>query len=91
MLKVLEKITAMIRNQLKDNLGTPLLKELIKNEFLRRKFKLEAMNKRIDHRVFQTIYDSSLMDMFVSIVNADLYPKEAETDPLHAMAPPPPK
>jgi hypothetical protein len=31
------------------------------------------------------VYDSSLSDMFVEIINNQLYPSEKLLDPLHAM------
>ena len=73
-LKILEKITLIIRNELKTNLSQPMLKEYIKNDFLLRKIKLKDKNKRLDHRDLDKVYNSSLIDMFVEIIKNDLYP-----------------
>lgn len=64
-LKILEKITLIIRNELKTNLSQQMLKEYIKNDFLLRKIKLKDKNKRLDHRDLDKVYNSSLIDMFV--------------------------
>lgn len=73
-LKILERITLIIRNELKTNLSQPMLKEYIKNDFLLRKIKLKDKNKRLDHRDLDKVYNSSLIDMFVEIIKNDLYP-----------------
>ncbi len=64
-LKILEKITLIIRHELKTNLSQQMLKEYIKNDFLLRKIKLKDKNKRLDHRDLDKVYNSSLIDMFV--------------------------
>jgi len=64
-LKILEKITQIIRHELKTNLSQQMLKEYIKNDFLLRKIKLKDKNKRLDHRDLDKVYNSSLIDIFV--------------------------
>jgi hypothetical protein len=73
-LKILEKITLIIRHELKTNLSQQMLKEYIKNDFLLRKIKLKDKNKSLDHRDLDKVYNSSLIDMFVEIIKNDLYP-----------------
>lgn len=63
-LKILEKITQIIRHELKTNLNQPMLKEYIKNDFLLRKIKLKDKNKPLDHRDLDKVYNSSIIDMF---------------------------
>lgn len=64
-LKILEKISQIIRNELKTNLTQLMLKEYIKNDFLLRKVKLKDRNKYLDHRDLEKVYNSSIIDMFV--------------------------
>jgi hypothetical protein len=73
-LKILERITLIIRHELKTNLSQQMLKEYIKNDFLLRKIKLKDKNKRLDHRDLDKVYNSSLIDIFVEIIKNDLYP-----------------
>ncbi len=46
-----------------------MLKEYIKNDFLLRKIKLKQKDKSLDHRDLDKVYNSSITDMFVEIVN----------------------
>ena len=39
----------------------------------------------MDYKEMDKVYDSSLSDMFVEIINNQLYPSEKQLDPLHAM------
>lgn len=73
-LKILERITLIIRHELKTNLSQQMLKEYIKNDFLLRKIKLKDKNKRLDHRDLDKVYNSSLIDILVEIIKNDLYP-----------------
>ena len=73
-LKILEKISHIIKNELKTNLTQLMLKEYIKNDFLLRKIKLKDKNKPLDHRDLDKVYNSSVIDMFVEIIKNDLYP-----------------
>ena len=50
LLKILEKLRKIIKNELKDNLNQSTLREYIKNDFLLRKIKLKEASKRMDHR-----------------------------------------
>lgn len=85
LLKILEKLGKIIKNELKTNLSQTLLKEYIKNDFLLRKIKLKEASKRMDHRELDKVYNSSLIDIFVEIIKNELYPEEKQLDPLHAM------
>ena len=74
LLKILEKMAKIIKNELKTSLSQTLLKEYIKNDFLLRKIKLKEASKRMDHREMDKVYNSRLTDMFVEIVKNELYP-----------------
>lgn len=74
LLKILEKLAKIIKNELKTSLSQTLLKEYIKNDFLLRKIKLKEASKRMDHREMDKVYNSRLTDMFVEIVKNELYP-----------------
>lgn len=41
------------------------------------------MNKELDHRIFDKIYCSSLLNIFVDIVSEELDPVKPKFDPLH--------
>ncbi len=74
LLKILERLGKIIKNELKINLSQTLIKEYIKNDFLLRKIKLKESSKRMDHRELDKVYNSSLIDLFVEIVKNQLYP-----------------
>lgn len=63
-IRILEKIAAIIKNELKTNLSQHMLREYIKNDFLLRKVKLKQKEKSMDHRDLQKVYDSSIIDIF---------------------------
>jgi hypothetical protein len=84
MLKILEKITEINLENLKKDLNEKNLKEYVKNDFLRRKIKLNEMDKMLDYRIFENIYSSSLLSIFFGIVSGELNPKETNSDPLHS-------
>ena len=85
MLKILEKVGGIIDESLKSDLNQSNLKEYVKNDFLLRKLKLNEMNKKMDHRIFDKIYSSSLLNLFDDIVSEELDPRQIIIDPLHAM------
>jgi hypothetical protein len=64
LLKILERIGRIIKNELKTNLSQHLLKEYIKNDFLYRKIKLKDSAKKLDHRELDKFYNMSLIKMF---------------------------
>lgn len=88
-IRILEKIAAIIKNELKTNLSQQMLKEYIKNDFLLRKVKLKQKEKSMDHRDLQKVYDNSIIDIFAEIVKNKLCPEVKKVDPLHAMVDPP--
>lgn len=73
-IKILEKIAAIIKHELKTNLSQQMLKEYIKNDFLLRKVKLKQKDKSMDHRDLQKVYDNSIIDIFAEIVKNKLCP-----------------
>lgn len=73
-IKILERIAAIIKHELKTNLSQQMLKEYIKNDFLLRKVKLKQKDKSMDHRDLQKVYDNSIIDIFAEIVKNKLCP-----------------
>lgn len=76
----------IIERSLKEDLNQVHLKELVKNDFLRRKVKMNSMDKLLDHRIFEKIYQDSLLSVFRDIVQQELFPIKKKTDPMYAMA-----
>lgn len=68
---------------LKTDLNQKHLREYAKNDFLRRKIKLNEMDKSLDHKCFETIYNSSLLTILCSIVSAEIDPVKPKFDPLN--------
>lgn len=64
----------IIERSLKEDLNQVHLKELVKNDFLRRKVKMNSMDKLLDHRIFEKIYQDSLLSVFRDIVQQELFP-----------------
>ena len=63
-IKILERLSSLIKEELKTNSSQQMLKEYIKNDFLVRKVKLKQKEKSMDHRDLQKIYDNSVVDIF---------------------------
>lgn len=83
MLKILEKISEINLINLKKDLNQKNLKEYVKNDFLRRKIKLNEMNKMLDYKIFKSIYDSSLLKIFKDIISMEINPVQPKLDPLN--------
>jgi SPX domain protein involved in polyphosphate accumulation len=88
-IRILERLSSLIKNELKTNLSQTMLKEYIKNDFLLRKVKLKQKEKSMDHRDLQKVYDNSIVEIFAEIVKNHLCPEVKKVDPLHAMVDPP--
>lgn len=73
-IKILERLSSLIKEELKTNSSQQMLKEYIKNDFLVRKVKLKQKEKSMDHRDLQKIYDNSVVDIFAEIVKNDICP-----------------
>ena len=73
-IKILERLSSLIKEELKTNSSQQMLKEYIKNDFLLRKVKLKQKEKSMDHRDLQKIYDNSVVDIFAEIVKNDICP-----------------
>jgi len=63
-IRILERLSHLIKQELKTNLSQQMLKEYIKNDFLLRKVKLKQKEKSMDHRDLQKVYDNSIVDIF---------------------------
>ena len=63
-IRILERLSNLIKQELKTNLSQQMLKEYIKNDFLLRKVKLKQKEKSMDHRDLQKVYDNSIVDIF---------------------------
>lgn len=83
MKKILKEITAINLENLRQNLNQKNLKEYVKNDFLRKKLELSSTDKKLDHRIFEKIYTSSILDIFDDIVREELDPIQPVYDPLH--------
>lgn len=46
---------------------------------------MKDKNKRLDHRDLEKVYNSSLTDIFVEIIQNELFPEDKKEDPLHVM------
>ena len=73
-IRILERLSTLIKSELKTNLSQQMLKEYIKNDFLLRKVKLKQKEKSMDHRDLQKVYDNSIVDFFAEIIKTDLCP-----------------
>lgn len=46
---------------------------------------MNSLDKEIDHRIFDKIYNDTLQSVFCDIVNRDMFPADPIIDPMYAM------
>lgn len=61
-------MSKIINDHLKSCMNYSNMREYVKNQFVRRKLKLNEMNKMLDHRAFDKIYSSSILSTVTDMI-----------------------